>query len=72
MSNSALKTQVGGNHYAKLAIQPVEYIMKNNLHFVEGSVIKYITRWREKGGVEDLKKAVHFLQILIEANSAND
>lgn len=69
MSDSALKVQVGGNHYSKLGIQPVEYIMKNNIPFVEGSVIKYVTRWRSKNGVEDLKKAVHFLQILIEAET---
>jgi hypothetical protein len=69
MSDSALKVQVGGDHYSKLGIQPVEYIMKNNIPFVEGSVIKYVTRWRSKNGVEDLKKAVHFLQILIEAET---
>lgn len=69
MPDSALKVQVGGNHYAKLEIQPVEYILKNNIPFVEGNVIKYVTRWRSKNGVEDLKKAVHFLQILIEAET---
>lgn len=63
---SALEHQEGGNHYKSLAIQPVEYIHKNGLGFIEGSVIKYVTRWRAKGGVEDLKKARHFLDLLIE------
>lgn len=62
----ALKKQVGGGHYKKLAIQPVEYITKNNLSFIEGSVVKYVTRWKDKNGVEDLKKAIHLLEILIE------
>jgi hypothetical protein len=63
---SALDTQVGGAHYKELAIQPVEYIHKNNIPFIEGSVIKYVTRWRSKGGVDDLRKAKHFLDLLIE------
>lgn len=62
--NNALQAQIGGNHYKKLKIQPVEYIMANNLGFCEGSAIKYITRWRDKGGVQDIDKAIHFLQIL--------
>jgi len=60
-----LASQVAGNHYAKLAIQPVEYILRNHIGYVEGCVIKYVTRWKDKGGVEDLKKARHFLDILI-------
>lgn len=58
-------TQVGGSHYSKYAIQPTEYILKNNLNFCEGNVIKYITRYKDKGGVEDLRKARHYLDILI-------
>lgn len=65
----SLKDQVGGSHYKKLAIQPVEYIQKNGLGYIEGSVVKYVTRWRDKGGVEDLKKARHFLSMLIEMES---
>ena len=61
-----LDTQVGGNHYKNLAIQPVEYIFKNNLGYFEGCVIKYVTRWKDKGGVQDLEKAKHFLGLLIE------
>ena len=49
-----------------MAIQPVEYIHRNALGFCEGSVIKYVSRWRAKGGVEDLKKARHFIDLLIE------
>lgn len=61
-----LGVQIGGSHYKELAIQPIEYIHKNGIGFAEGSVIKYVSRWRSKGGVEDLKKARHFLDLLIE------
>lgn len=64
-----LTTQVGGDHYAKLPIQPVEYIHANHLGFFEGNVLKYISRWRNKNGVEDLKKARHYLDLLIELES---
>jgi len=63
---SALRAQVGGDHYKGMAIQPVEYIHANNLGFVEGSVVKYVSRWKEKGGIADLEKAQHFLGLLIE------
>lgn len=63
---SALSVQVDGDHYKKLAIQPVEYIHANKLGFIEGSVIKYVTRWRDKNGIRDLEKAKHFLDLLIE------
>jgi hypothetical protein len=63
---SSLSTQVGGSHYKEMNIQPIEYIMKNNIGFIEGNAIKYISRWRSKGGVEDLKKARHYLDMLIE------
>ena len=64
--SEALTTQVGGGHYKDLAIQPVEYIHKNRIGFCEGSIIKYVTRWRDKGGIQDLKKAKHFIDLLIE------
>ena len=67
--NSALDVQVAGDHYKKMAIQPVEFIHKNGIGFCEGSAIKYLTRWREKGGIEDLKKARHFIDLLIEMES---
>ncbi len=63
---SALQTQEGGDHYKKMAIQPVEYIHKNRIGFIEGAVIKYVSRWRSKNGLEDLKKARHMLDLLIE------
>jgi hypothetical protein len=63
---SALKQQVGGKHYVDMAIQPVEYIHRNRIGFIEGCVIKYISRWRTKGGLEDLRKARHFIDLLIE------
>lgn len=58
--------QVGGNHYKNYAIQPVDYIMKNNLGYCEGNIIKYITRYRDKGGVEDLNKVIHYVELLKE------
>jgi hypothetical protein len=63
---SALNTQVGGDHYKTLKIQPVEYIHANGLPFVEGCIVKYATRWRDKGGIKDLEKIIHFAQLLIE------
>lgn len=66
MAKAALDVQVGGDHYKKKAIQPVQYCMANGIGFMEGSVIKYVSRWRDKGGVQDLEKARHFLDILIE------
>lgn len=63
---SALTRQEGGDHYKDLAIQPIEYIHANNLPFCEGSVIKYVTRWRAKNGIKDLEKAKHFIELLIE------
>lgn len=63
-------TQHGGTHYQK-AIQPWDYIAANGIGFFEGNAIKYLTRWREKGGIEDLKKAAHYIQKLIELESGN-
>ena len=56
---SALNTQIAGEHYKKFVIQPIEFITINNLPFIEGNVIKYICRWKEKGGVDDLDKAIN-------------
>lgn len=63
---SALDVQVGGDHYKDKAIQPVEYIHANGIGFFEGNVIKYCTRWRGKGGLADLRKARHYIDLLIE------
>jgi len=66
----AIARQEGGGHYKAMKIQPFEYIHANGIPFAEGCVIKYVSRWRVKGaGVEDLKKARHFLDLLIEAES---
>lgn len=70
-NSSAFDTQVGGSHYKNMAIQPTEYIVKNGLNFVEGNIIKYVTRYKFKGGLEDLKKAQHYLAILIELEESN-
>jgi len=58
--------QVGGDHYRTKAIQPWDYIASNGLGFFEGNVVKYVTRWKEKGGTADLLKARHYLEKLIE------
>lgn len=63
---NALDTQVGGDHYRKLTIQPMEYSMRNHLDACQHSVIKYITRFRDKGGIEDLRKAKHVIDLLIQ------
>lgn len=63
---SALDVQVGGDHYKKLAIQPMEYSMANKLDACQHTAIKYITRFRDKGGVGDLEKAKHVIDMLIE------
>lgn len=63
---SSLDVQVGGNHYKELVIQPIEYIRKNRLGYFEGNVIKYVTRYKNKNGIADLKKARHYLDMLIE------
>ena len=63
---SALDQQVAGNHYKDLAIQPVEFIYKNNIGYLEGTVIKYICRHRAKNGLADLEKAKHYIELLIE------
>jgi hypothetical protein len=66
---NALNKQVDGGHYKDLKIQPIEYIHANNIPFAEGCAIKYLTRWRAKGGVKDLEKAKHFIELLIELES---
>lgn len=74
-----LDRQIGGDHY-KTPIQPVEYIHVNNIGYIEGCVIKYVTRWRKKGGIQDIDKAIHYLELLKqleqekekEVNNANN
>ena len=63
---TAFSTQVGGNHYTKLAIQPMEYSFKNKLDPAQHTAIKYITRFRDKGGKRDLEAAKHVIDMLME------
>lgn len=65
LQSSPLQTQVGGQHYKKMKIQPIEYVHANNIGYFEGTAIKYLSRWKDKGGIEDLKKAIHFIELLI-------
>lgn len=62
----ASSTQVGGGHYKDLPIQPIEYCQKNELNAIESFVVKYVTRHRNKNGAEDIKKAIHCLELLLE------
>lgn len=63
---SALSIQEGGSHYKSMAIQPVEFITKNSIPYLEGNVIKYVSRHQSKNGIEDIKKAIHYLQLIAE------
>ncbi len=67
----ASEIQIGGGHYAKYKIQPTEFIHVNNIPFIEGNVIKYVLRHKEKNGIEDLKKAQHYISLLIEFEYEN-
>jgi hypothetical protein len=64
--------QVGGDHYMDRSIQPWDYIVSNDLGFLEGNIIKYVTRWKYKNGVDDLRKAQHYLAKLIEVADGTD
>ena len=67
---SANEKQIGGEHYIS-PIQPWDYIAANGLGFFEGNVVKYVSRWKTKGGIEDLRKAAHYLEKLTEIAEAN-
>lgn len=68
---SANDTQVAGSHYKSKAVQPWDYIARNNIPYLEGCAIKYLSRWRDKGGVDDLRKAKHYIEKLIELEMEN-
>jgi hypothetical protein len=70
-SMKSSKKQIGGNHYLKYKIQPVEFIIKNNIGFVEGNIIKYILRFKDKGGIADLEKAKHYIELLIDSSKSS-
>ena len=65
-TQSALEKQVSGSHYKDKGIQPIVYIHANDLGFCAGNVVKYITRYKEKNGAEDIRKAIHYCQLLLE------
>ena len=62
----SLETQVNGDHYQKKSIQPIEYIIANDLSFIEGNIVKYITRHSEKNGEADAQKVLHYVFMLLE------
>ena len=63
---SAYKKQIGGNHYSRFKVQPSKFINDNKLLFAEGNAIKYICRHSAKNGKEDLKKAIHYIEMIME------
>jgi len=65
-AESALAEQVGGNHYKNYSIQPIEYLQANKIPWCEANAIKYLSRHMYKGGVEDLKKAIHYIRVCAE------
>lgn len=69
---SARQSQVGGDHCRNMKIQPVEFITANSIPYLEGNVIKYICRHRSKGGAEDLKKARHYIDLLLQHEYPDD
>ena len=72
MENKTSKDrQVAGTHYKQLTIQPVDYCQLNKLGFCESCVVKYVSRHRDKNGAEDIKKAIHFLELLMEIEYEN-
>jgi len=64
--------QQGGDHYKRYAIQPTEFIFKNGLDFIQGNVIKYVMRYKEKNGKQDLLKAKHYIELLLEYEYGTD
>jgi len=66
LAPNANDVQVAGTHYKDKAIQPWDYIIANELGYLEGNIVKYVSRWKDKGGLDDLKKAQHYLAKLIE------
>ena len=71
-SSSALDKQVAGSHYKNKGIQPIVYIHANDLGFCAGNVVKYVTRYKEKNGAADIRKAIHYLELLLELEYKNE
>jgi len=66
IEHRSLSKQVSGSHYKNFKIQPIEFIHKNNLDYIQGNIIKYVCRYKDKNGVEDLEKAKHYIEMLID------
>lgn len=72
IQESALDVQMGGNHYKQFKIQPIEFIAANKLDFFQGNIVKYICRFRDKNGKQDLEKIKHYIDLLIELEYKDD
>jgi hypothetical protein len=72
MGDKATSRQVGGSHYKDYKIQPVEFCQRNRIPFIEANIIKYACRWRTKGGIQDLHKIKHYVDLLIELEGITD
>lgn len=70
-TKTALDKQVAGDHYKDLPIQPVEYIHANKLTYLAGNVVKYISRHKAKGGAADVRKAIHYCELILELEYGN-
>jgi hypothetical protein len=66
------KTQIGGDHYEKVTLQPIDYIFANDLGFAEGNIVKYVTRYKDKNGKEDLEKIIQYAEMLIEEHYGHE
>lgn len=64
-----LNKEVGGTHYKNMKMQPIELIVKANLNFIQGCIVKYVTRYKNKNGKEDIEKAIHNAQLAIDLHS---
>ena len=69
---TASEKQIGGEHYRKYAIQPSEFIQRNGIDWLAGNVIKYATRHRQKNGRQDIEKAIHYLELILEWEYGDD
>lgn len=65
-TDNPLQSQVGGSHYKDLKIQPVEYIHANGFDFLTGNIIKYASRHRNKNGAEDVRKIIHYAELILK------
>ena len=68
----ATDTQEGGTHYKDMAIQPIQFIHANNLDFLQGNVVKYVTRHKAKNGAADIRKALHYCPLILGLQYAKD